>query len=83
MRPGESGAWDMGFRLAYTSGAMVVVTVEGAHRRVPAGECRIGPHSTPRRACTVRWREKGIDQSAEVSAEDLSAYVLGCVVQYA
>ena len=83
MRPGESGAWDMGFRLAYTSGAMVVVTHAGAHRRVPAGECRIGPHTTPRRACTVRWRERGIEQSAEVSAEDLSAYVLGCVVQYA
>jgi hypothetical protein len=83
MTPGESGVSDMGFRLAYTSGAMVVVTREGGHRRVPAGECRIGPHSTPRRCCTVRWREKGIEQSAEVSAEDLSAYVLGCVVQYA
>lgn len=83
MRSSESGAWEMGFRLAYTSGAMVVVTHEGGHRRVPAGECRIGPHSTPRRACTVRWRERGVEQSAEISAEDLSAYVLGCVVQYA
>jgi hypothetical protein len=73
----------MEFRLAYTSGGMVVVTREGAHRRVPAGACRIGPHSTPRRSCTVRWWEKGIEQSAEISAEDLSAYVLGCVVQYA
>jgi len=83
MRLGESREWEMGFRLAYTSGAMVVVTGEGGHRRVPPGECRIGPHSTPRRSCTVRWREKGIEHSAEVSAEDLSAYVLGCVVQYA
>ncbi len=76
--PGERG-----FRLAYTSGGMVVVTREGAQRRVPAGPCRIGPDSTPRRSRTVRWREQGTEQSAEVSAEDLSAYVLGCVVQYA
>jgi hypothetical protein len=73
----------MGFRLAYTSGGMVVVARDGAHRRVPAGACRIGPHSTPRRSCTVRWAEKGIEQSAEVSVEDLSAYLLCCVVQYA
>jgi len=83
MRLGESVEWEMGFRLAYTSGAMVVVTGAGAPRRVPAGACRIGPHSTPRRSCTVRWLEKGIEHSAEISAEDLSAYVLGCVVQYA
>jgi hypothetical protein len=61
---------------------MVVVTAEGGRRRIPAGACRIGAHSA-RRSSTVSWWEKGIEHSAEVSAEDLSAYVLGCVVQYA
>ncbi|HTO48480.1 MAG TPA: hypothetical protein VML91_12655 [Burkholderiales bacterium] len=70
-------------RLAYTCGAMLVVTADGASRRVPAGACRIGPHSMPRRFCTVRWWEHGLEQSAHVSAEDLSAYLHGCIVQYA
>jgi len=70
-------------RLAYTGGAMLVVGADGASRRVPAGACRIGPHSEPRRFCTVHWSEHGIEQSAQVSAEDLSAYLNGCIVQYA
>lgn len=70
-------------RLAYTGGAMFVVTAEGLRRRVPAGACRIGPQSMPRRFCTVRWWEHGVEQSAQVSAEDLSAYLHGCIVQYA
>lgn len=78
--PGDS---EIGPRLAYTSGGMVVVTAEGTHRRVPAGACRIGPHPVARRLRMVRWQESGVEQSADVSAEDLSAYVLGCVVQYA
>jgi hypothetical protein len=83
MKPAESDASAMEFRLAYTSGGMLVVTREGASGRVPAGACRIGPHSTPRRSCTIRWWERGIEQSAEIAAQDVSAYVLGCVVQYA
>ena len=82
MSPGGSGA-EPGFRLAYTSGAMFVVTREGGRRRVPAGECRIGPPSAPRRARVVRWREKGVEHSAEIAAQDLLAYVRGCVVQFA
>jgi hypothetical protein len=62
---------------------MIVVTAAGVHRRVPAGACRIGPQSTPERVCTVRWQEQGIEQHAEVSAKDLSAYLRGCIVQYA
>jgi hypothetical protein len=78
-----AGGGEIAPRLAYTSGGMVVVTAEGTRRCVPAGECRIGPHPSARRLRTVRWRESGVEQSADVSAEDLSAYVLGCVVQYA
>jgi hypothetical protein len=70
-------------RLAYTCGAMLAVTADGASRRVPAGACRIGPHSMPRRFCRIRWWEHGIEQSAQASAEDLSAYLHGCIVQYA
>ena len=69
-------------RLAYTSGAMLVVTAEGASQRVPAGACRIGPLSASRFR-TVRWSDNGVEQSAQVSAEDLSAYLHGCIVQYA
>jgi hypothetical protein len=83
MRSGGSEAWEVGHRLAYTSGGMVVVDAEGTRRRVPAGACRIGPHSTPRGVCNVRWQELGIEQSAQLSAEDLSTYLAGCVVQYA
>jgi hypothetical protein len=70
-------------RLACTGGAMFVVTAEGVRRRVPAGACRIGSHSAPRRFGAVSWRENGVDQGAEVSAEDLSAYLQGCIVQFA
>ena len=70
-------------RLAYSSGAMFVLTAAGERRRVPAGACHIGPTSVQRRFWTVRWRERGIEQSAEISAEDLSGYLLGCIVQYA
>jgi hypothetical protein len=73
----------MYFRLAYTSGGMVVLTAEGVRRYVPAGPCRIGPHSTPRRSYTVRWQEMGIERSADITADDLSAYLQGCIVQYA
>ena len=69
-------------RLAYTCGAMLVVTAEGASRRVPVGACRIGPLSASRFR-TVRWLENGVERSAQVSAEDLSAYLQGCIVQYA
>lgn len=69
-------------RLAYTSGAMHVVTAEGASRRVPAGVCRIGPRSASRFR-TVCWLENGVEQSAQVSVEDLFAYLHGCIVQYA
>jgi hypothetical protein len=62
---------------------MLVVTADGASRRVPAGACHIGPRSMPRRFCTVRWWDHGVEQSAQVSAEDLSAYLRGRIVQYA
>lgn len=70
-------------RSAYTGGAMFVVTAQGVRRRVPPGACRIGPQSAPPRFCAVSWRENGIEQSAEVSAEDRSAYLQGCIVQFA
>jgi hypothetical protein len=70
-------------RVAYTSGAMFVVTAAGVRRRVPAGACRIGPHSAPGRFRPVSWRENGVEQSAEVSAEDLYEYLRGCIVQFA
>jgi hypothetical protein len=69
-------------RLAYTSGAMLVVPAEGAIQRVPAGACRIGPLSASRFRM-VRWSVNGVQQSAQASAEDLSAYLRGCTVQYA
>ena len=69
-------------RLAYTSGAMLVVTPAG-ERRVPPGPCHIGPYSARRRLWTVRWQERGAERVAEVSADDLSTYLRGCLVQYA
>ena len=65
-------------RLAYTSGAMLVVTAEGASQRVPAGAYRIGPLSASRFR-TVCWSANGVQQSAQVSVEDLSEYLRGCL----
>lgn len=73
----------MATRLAYTSGAMLVITAAGEHRRVPPGACHIGPYSTQRRLWTVRWHEGGVERAADVSANDLSAYLRRCIVQYA
>jgi hypothetical protein len=73
----------MAARLAYTSGAMLVVTPAGEHRRVPPGACHIGPYSTQQKLWTVRWHERGAERVAEVSADDLSTYLRGCIVQYA
>jgi hypothetical protein len=69
-------------RLAYTSGAMLVVTAEGASRRVPAGACRSRPLSASRFR-TVRWSDNGVQQSAQVSVEDLSESLRGRLGQYA
>jgi hypothetical protein len=80
--PSTSGGTRAAARLAYTSGAMLVVMATGERRRVPAGACHVGPYSPHRRVWTVRWRERGDEQGAEVSAADLSAYLLGCIVQY-
>jgi hypothetical protein len=73
----------MGSRLAYTAGGMVLVTGEGARRRIPAGACWIDRHSAAPDVCTVRWSEEGIHYSSQLSVDDLRAYVLGCIVQYA
>jgi hypothetical protein len=62
---------------------MLVVAADGASRRVPAGAGRIRLQSTPRRFRPARWREHGLEQSAQVSARDLSAHFRGCIVQYA
>lgn len=77
-----SGERTVTSRLAYTSGAMLVVTAGGASQRVPAGACHIGPLSASRFR-TVRWSENGVERTAQMSAENLSAYLQGCIVQYA
>ena len=73
----------MGSRLAYTAGGMVLVIGEGTRRRVPAGTCWIDRHSAAPDVCTVRWSEQGIDYASQLYGDDLRAYVLGCIVQYA
>jgi hypothetical protein len=69
-------------RLAYTSGGVVVASAKGRHSPIPAGACRIESRSAWDH-CTVSWWESGIEQSGQISAKDLSAYLLGCVIQYA
>lgn len=73
----------MELRLAYTAGGMVLLTGDGTRRRLPAGACWIDRHAAASGACVVRWNELGIDYRAEMPGEDLRAYVLGCIVQYA
>ena len=73
----------MGLRLAYTAGGIVLTAGDGTRKRIPAGACWIGRYSATPETCTVHWSERGIDHSAQLSAEDLRAYVLGCTVQYA
>ena len=70
-------------RLAYSAGGMVLLTADGARRRLPAGPCWIDRHAAASGACVVRWNESGIDYRAEMPDEDLRACVLGCIVQYA
>ena len=70
-------------RRAYTAGSMRLLTDSGTWRRVPAGACSIDRYSATPDVRTVRWREMGIDYSAQLSADDLRAYVLGCIIQYA
>ena len=59
------------------------MTGDGARRRVPAGACWIDRQLATPDVCTVRWTEHASEYSAQVPAEDLRAYVLGCIVQYA
>jgi hypothetical protein len=61
---------------------MVVVDGDGARRHIPAGACWIDRYSAVAEICTVHWSERGIDNNAQLSAEDLRGYVLGCIVQY-
>ncbi len=70
-------------RRAYTAGSMVLITAPGTWRRVPAGACWIDRYSATDDVRTVRWSEKGIDYSAQLSGDDLRAHVLGCIIQYA
>jgi hypothetical protein len=70
-------------RLAYTAGGIVLAAGDGTRRQIPAGVCRIERYSAAPDVCSVHWSERGIDYSAQLSAEDLRAYVLGCIVQYA
>lgn len=73
----------MGERAAFTSGGMSVVSGDGLQRMVPAGPCSIGMPRTVGGCPSVSWRAGGVNHRAEVTAEDLAAYLRGCVVQYA
>jgi hypothetical protein len=70
-------------RRAYTAGSMVLLTSSGTWRQVPAGACWIDRYSAAPDIRTVRWNEKGIDFSARLSGDDLRAFILGCILQYA
>jgi hypothetical protein len=60
-----------------------VVTADGERRQVPAGPCWIGPRSRAAPAVVVRWREHGVECDAYLSHDDLTSYLVGCVLQYA
>jgi hypothetical protein len=62
---------------------MVLITASGTWRSVPAGTCWIDRYSATDDARIVRWSEKGIDYRAQLSGDDLRAFVLGCIIQYA
>jgi hypothetical protein len=62
---------------------MVLVIGPGTSRRVPAGVCWIDRYPAASRVRSVRWNEAGIDYSAQLSDDDLRAYVMGCIIQYA
>jgi len=59
----------------------VVVTRDGASRRVPAGVCWIWQRA-PQRPPVVGWTEKGIDYYADLPDEVFRAYLNGCMLQY-
>lgn len=71
----------MGSRLAYTGG--IAVASDAGRTRVPAGACWIDRHVATPGICTIRWSELGIEYSVQLSSDELSSYVLGCIVQYA
>jgi len=70
-------------RRAYTAGTAALLTVSGEWRRIPAGACWIDRDSAAPDVRTVRWSEERIDYGARLSGEDLRAYILGCIIQYA
>ena len=70
-------------RRAYTAGSIVLLADSGTWRRVPAGACWIDRYAAAPEVRTIRWSEKGIDYSAQLSDDDLRAYILGCIIQYA
>jgi hypothetical protein len=72
----------MASRPAYAAD-ISVITGDGARRRVPAGACWIDRQSATPHVSTVRWMEQAPDYIAQMSADDLRACVLGCIVQYA
>lgn len=70
-------------RRAYTAGSIVLLSDSGAWRRVPAGACSIVRYSAAPEVHTIRWSEKGIDYSAQLSGDDLRACIRCCIIQYA
>jgi len=70
-------------RRAYTAGSVVLLTDSGTWRRVPAGACWIDRYSAAPDVHTLRWSEQGIDYGAQLSGDDLRAYIRGCIIQYA
>jgi hypothetical protein len=69
-------------RPACTSGGIVVVTRDGASRRVPAGPCWIRRRASPQNPPVVGWTEKGIEYYAELSDDLFRSYLSGCMLQY-
>jgi hypothetical protein len=48
-----------------------------------AGICCIGPRDTAAADIIVGWSEHGIRYSGRISVDDFTAYLSGCLLQYA
>mgnify|MGYP000981844559 CR=1 FL=1 len=72
-----------GERRAVVCGVVVTaLDASGARCTVPAGGCLIGAPQFPARRSTIHWESAGVEHTASVTAEDLAAYLRGCMVQY-
>jgi hypothetical protein len=69
-------------RPACTSGGVVVITSDGASRRVPAGPCWIRQRASSQNPPVVGWTEEGIEYYAELADEVFRSYLSGCMLQY-